>query len=684
MEYSLQRFNQNANLKSITLTQIIDKLNLIGFEIDEVFNERSLLNNFSLEIRFLIKVPANREDLLSEKFLLTELSTIFLVDLFNTWKKIEKNYAFLLKKQYYKYRNFNIASIKKSVPDYLFYSIQLEEIKFLESPIWVQRKINEMGLKSKGTIIDLLTLVNCEFGHSFNFISIDKTNIDNKTIPNNLACIFDTNELSKNVIFNNSQKFYGLNFLENSNFIDTDFFNEEKDIFLNAFFYDIQTDKLNLKNELTKSSLRILKKSYLETFKNCFLRLLTLLEIIYSVSFNSNIYSNIEDSLINLQKNKILKLEKISLKNFLNIEHVNSFIFESAGLKIVCETKDKLYFNIPNYRNDIKREIDLIEEYSRFFGYKNFKLLFPELTQTKQKDKQKSIKYTKQFFLSQGFNEVVTNSLENFKVQFKPLVFLANPLTQESSTLRLDLITKLVEIFNKNIENQNNLLNFFQIGRVFYKSKNKKFIVEKDRLAGIFQIRLIKKEKKITNEWFIAKGLIENYLRSYGYENLILKKSNDELTSYHKTKSVDIFSKNVLIGKFGEIDPKEANIYNLKYSTYIFEIDFENLQDWKLDSELNLIKELSKYPSVTKDLSLIVDKQVDFYFLKKLIKENLKDLRDCKFFDIFFDEKSENKVNIGIRLQFQSDVETLKTENIENQIITLRNFLSSEIKASFN
>ena len=89
MEYSLQTLNENSNLTSIKSLDIIEKLNLIGFEIDETFNESFITNPFIDNLKLLIKIPANREDLLNEKLFLIELSTIF-------WNRISPFYLYIL------------------------------------------------------------------------------------------------------------------------------------------------------------------------------------------------------------------------------------------------------------------------------------------------------------------------------------------------------------------------------------------------------------------------------------------------------------------------------------------------------------------------------------------------------------------------------------------------------------
>ena len=85
MEYSLSTLTYNSKANNLKISEIINQLNLIGFEVDSIFTEKSLENIFLDNIRLLIKIPANREDLLNERFFLNELSTILLFNLNNLW-----------------------------------------------------------------------------------------------------------------------------------------------------------------------------------------------------------------------------------------------------------------------------------------------------------------------------------------------------------------------------------------------------------------------------------------------------------------------------------------------------------------------------------------------------------------------------------------------------------------------
>ena len=95
MEYSLSTLNNKSNFSSLSLTETINKLNLVGFEVDEVSFEKS--NSYSPDIKFLLKSPANRDDLFLENLFLSELGTIFVLEFYEIWNSLKQNYSFLLK-----------------------------------------------------------------------------------------------------------------------------------------------------------------------------------------------------------------------------------------------------------------------------------------------------------------------------------------------------------------------------------------------------------------------------------------------------------------------------------------------------------------------------------------------------------------------------------------------------------
>ena len=124
MEYSLNHLNLISNLKELTITQLINSLNLLGLEVDE-FSKKIIKPKYSLEnLKIFLKIPSNREDLLIEDFFLQEISLVFFFEIFYLWKKISKNYNFLLKQKYLEYSGYSTVFI-----DEKFDSLKLKRRK---------------------------------------------------------------------------------------------------------------------------------------------------------------------------------------------------------------------------------------------------------------------------------------------------------------------------------------------------------------------------------------------------------------------------------------------------------------------------------------------------------------------------------------------------------------------------
>ena len=688
MEYSLKTLNKNSKLNLLTLNEIINQLNLIGFEVDNILNEKEINNQFLDNIRLLIKLPADREDLLNEKLFLSELSTILIFEILTTWKIIKKDYSFLLKQKYSKYLNNKIYETKEDFLEILLFNIELKNFKYLSSPLWVQTKLLNAGIEPVKNIDDFITLVNFEWGQNFNTFSINNTELAENTFPFLLKKI-DSNEEYKDTfnnlltlesgnigILNNKKQL--INTFGQINSLYSFFPNLNNKIFLQGAFYNNQKDFAPLSQYQKKISLRYFRKIFLEMFKFSFQRLLTLLEINSFIEIDPTI-SLIKGKNIELKENKILRLRKKLFKSFLNLEKYDQQIFKINGINIICETKKELYFSIPNFRKDLSREIDLIEEYSKFIGYKNFNEILPISKQNLSK-KRNNTHFIKQYFLNFGFNEVISNPLVDFKKEEKNSILLKNPLNIEFTNLRTTTLFKLIEIFENNFQSSFFNRNFFEIGRVFKKKNNK--IIEIDTISGIFQLERLKKSKIPNIEWFLAKGLIENFLKLFNYNDLKIEKNTKSLKLFHPVKSMVIKDQNVSLGTFGEVSPNLEIVQNSKYAIYLFELNLNFFKNWRTKNKIKTYNELSKYLPVVKDLSIVIDKKINFSELKEVLKNSSIYLKNFEFFDIYFDENMDEKIKIGIRFEFEATLMTFTTEIIEQEIDKIKEILIKEFNIS--
>lgn len=676
MEYSLYNLNRISRLQNLTLNHFIEKLNLIGLEVDNLASEKLSTNVFHDNLQLLLKIPANREDLLNEKFFIRELSTIFLFEIYELWEKLKKNYIFILEEKALNYSKYSRIVIFSEKPNIVSYLIKVENVNVTTSPLWITNKLIQFGLKPKNNINDILTLVFHEWGQNINIL--DSTLFNNQSTKNFKfeslveSATYDTRIINKEKIKldpgtvilkedNNIISFFGNN---DSSFIE----NSEKKLlfsfFLEATFSDIHENSVFVNN---KVSLKFLRRAFLQNFKYSFQRLLTLLELITFCTIEPIIYST--DNIKNeLKTTKIVKLRKQTLVHFLNIRIPEKIIFQKASLQLVCETKKEYYFKIPTSRHDLVREIDLIEEYSRFIGYTNFKEILPKKDLCYTKNIFREITFIKTFFLNYGFHEVVTNPINDLESKNRFSILINNPLNNELSVLRRSLIPRLLNVFELNSRSSYIRSNFFEIGRTFKLISNK--ISEEDKLAGIFQLPINKSSKRNSSDWFIAKGFIENFLLNFGYKEIEIRKVRKRISFFHSTRSILFLSKNRLVGIFGEINPvlMKERYSHVRETIYLFELNINYLKKWKLNSEVNAFIEYSKYPLIVKDLSLIMNKETNFNSLKCFILTQSLHLKKVTFFDIYFDETIIENVSVGIRLEFQSENETLTNEIIEKEI----------------
>jgi len=682
MEYSLHNLNKQTQLNKITSESIINKLNLIGFEVDDIIIQPLIYNSLINDIRLILKIPANREDLLNEILLLNEFSTIFSLKKYKTWKNLKKNYLFLLKQKYTQKYNYQSSLIFSDLSNIAIYNLKIENFESFMIPLWIKEKLKNFGFQTTNSLNDILNLVCLEWGQKIDFYF--NQNITN--LNENFYC----NRLLKEEIFvdfNNNQYILpiGTIVLKNSESkilnvlgILTPLIESnkklKKTIFFEAIFYDIHSNSLNLTTINTNLSFRYLRKSFLDHLRFSFQRLLTLFEIL-SPSLNLKIekYSTYS-KVLNLKVTSILKLKKNSLLKFLNIKDFDINVFKKAGLIIVGNTKKEIYFKISNSRKDLSREIDLIEEYCRFIGYDNFKEILPKKSMNCFLKSENKYKFIKEFFLNFGFNETINSSIQEETMKKNQSILINNPLNNDFFLLRTELVSKIIENFENNLRLGFSNNNFFEIGRSFKKIKNQ--IIEEDKISGIFQSFSKKNVAQSSIDWFINKSFFENFFKLFGYKDIIIEPIISTFDLFHPKRSILFKTKNKILGVFGEVHPR----FNFKIPTYVFELNLNDFKDWRKNSSISNYQEYSKYPSITKDISFLINKNTNFNNLKNEIQNICNNLKNIYFFDIYFNPSNINQISIGIRLEFQSFWITLTNEEIEKEITKIKNILNSKFE----
>ena len=686
MEYSLYTLNKKAKLNNLTSTELINTLNLIGFEVDGISTDSLKTNKFIEDKKLLIKIPANREDLLNETLLLEDFSLLFLFQIYKIWEQLKFDYEFLIREKYEKSSSIKTNLIIQKNIDCFAYKLNIKFPKQKNSPLWLKTKLANSNIASKNFLTDILNLVLLEFGSNFG-VCFSKAFSDNdlsvelllkeehfKTCDSETIFLPKGSIVLKDKLNNIHSVFSNLSiFIENDTI--TKNFNElnsndfsNRIIPLTFIFNTSFEDKNIIENKNLKKVLPFLRKSFSQNLQISFQRLLTLFEILGEAEI-LKIYKTDSKNLA-LVTNKELKLQKKLLTKILNLQEYDSKIFEKAGLNIISENEEYLYFAIPATRRDLQREIDLIEEYSRFVGYKNFTEILPVKSLNKNKKQFKNYEFVQNFFLNYGFTEVFTNSIQDKKQQ-KNQIHITNPLNQEFHSLRTSILPELFKIFEINLKLGASNLNFFEIGRVFKRVNQK--IVEQDKLSGIFHFKFHSNLSQSDYNWLVIKGFFEMFLSNFDYSNLSFETLESKNLYFHPTRSIRIKHEDKILGTIGEINPKIGQLQASKLSIYIFDFNLNHFKSYRMKNEIKIAREYSKYPSIFKDLSFLIDKNENFSRLKDEIKKITKELKTLSFFNVYFDKSyRENQINVVVRLEFQSVNETLTNEIIESEIQNIK------------
>jgi phenylalanyl-tRNA synthetase beta chain len=325
---------------------------------------------------------------------------------------------------------------------------------------------------------------------------------------------------------------------------------------------------------------------------------------------------------------------------------------------------------VPPYRyRDLEREVDLIEEIARLYGYNNFCDTLPETAEAGyfpfEVEISRKLRYAMR---GAGLTELIHYSL--VKPGNDRQVVISNPLFAEYSALRTDLIGGLVDAFQYNLEQGNGALNGFEIGRIFWQDESG--LCETEAIGGIMggDRSLGKwsrggKEQPMT--WFEAKGILENVLQQMGLKVEYQPDHRDN--RLHPGRTASLWVGGNRLGTFGQLHPQLRKDKGLADSVYVFQLDMDALLDAVDDDEIQspAFKPYSTYPPSDRDIAFFAPVKVSVSEIKKVINQAGKDLLESV--ELFDEYRGENvpqgKRSLAFRLVYRSRDRTLTDTEVE-------------------
>ncbi len=341
--------------------------------------------------------------------------------------------------------------------------------------------------------------------------------------------------------------------------------------------------------------------------------------------------------------------------------------------------------NAPSFRFDINIEVDLIEEIGRVFGYDNLPVSrpSPHLEMHLQTELQLPVNRLRQIMVDRGYQEAITYSFVDPEFQLaltpeSPGVKLANPISSDMSVMRTTLWSGLLPALVYNANRQQERIRLFEVGRRFIEVKGE--LIQEPVIAGVILGELNPEQwaeqgRKV--DFFDIKGDVEALLSAGGIgdANFIAQQH----PALHPGQSALICRAGHSIGWLGKVSPLVAKQLDLPAEVYLFELS----QDVLTGARLPAFTELSKFPSIRRDIALIVDEDVSVQSVQDCIQSAaLAILKELKLFDIYTGKGIDSgKKSLAIALHLQDDHKTLTDEDVETAVTKILDTLSEKLNA---
>jgi phenylalanyl-tRNA synthetase beta chain len=325
---------------------------------------------------------------------------------------------------------------------------------------------------------------------------------------------------------------------------------------------------------------------------------------------------------------------------------------------------------VPPYRyRDLEREIDLIEEVARLYGYDKFCDDLPDETEPGYLSIEEQLtRQLREAFRAAGLTELVHYSL--VKPENETQIHLVNPLLTEYSALRTDLLSGLIDAFQYNLEQGNEALNGFEIGRLFWKEEEG--LEEADAIAGIIggdptQGRWVKGGRSSPMTWYEAKGVLESVFQRLNLNVEYQPNRQDE--RFHPGRTASLWFQGERLGNFGQLHPQLRQERGLPDAVYAFDLDLDVLLD-ALDQDERLTPRFqvySTYPATDRDIAFFSPVKVSVAEIERATQKAAGTLlQSVELFDEYQGESvPDGQRSLAFRLIYRASDRTLTDEEVE-------------------
>ncbi len=572
--------------------------------------------------------------------------------------------------------------------------VTLSGITVKPSPAWLQNRLKAIGITPKNNIVDVTNYILHDLGQPLH--AFDAAKINGKIIVQTVAegTKFKTLDdvertLSAEDLMICDEKgplcLAGVFGGKSSGVTDT-----TNSIFLeSAYFNPVSIRKSAKRHGLnTDASFRFERGIDPNITEFALKRAALLIKELAGGEITSDIVDiypkKIEDFLVFLNFDKTAKLigqelPKETIKKILASLDIKVNSVSDAGLGLI----------IPSYRVDVQREVDVIEEILRVYGYNNInftKKLNATVANSARTEDYKVQNIVATQLNSLGFHEMMANSLTSpdyinlsDMLQEEQNVLMLNPLSNDLSAMRQSLLFSGLEAVSYNINRRNSDLKLFEFGKTYHKMssgydelKHLSLFLTGNRVAESWT------NAQKQSDFFLFKGYVNSVLNRLG----VCKIQNKPIVSDMFAEGMAIACSSDTLVEFGTVKKSILKHFDIKQEVFFADFNWNLI----LKSINNKIKftDIPKYPEVRRDLALLVDNAVAFDAIYTIARQTEKSLlKDINLFDVYEGKNlPEGKKSYAVSFTLQDDTKTLTEEQIDKIMNKLQKNLETEVGAS--
>ena len=671
-------YNWLKDLVEVDLSpqDLATKLTNVGLAVEGI-------HEFEDDFVFDIDLTSNRSDCLSHLGVSREVAAITNYELRSTNYEDQKPET----------ENQNLVSIQDADLCNRFTARIVRNVKIGESPDWLKQRLEAVGERSINNVADITNFVMHELGqpmHSFDLNKLKENRIvvrrarygetiktldeTERKLDETMLAICDA---EKPVAVGGVMGGFASGITDKTT-----------DVLLEVAYFDranIRQTSRNLKLS-TEASHRFERGVDIENLVRASNRATELIcELadgtagefvdVYPTKFQP---SEIESKDIQFAVKRLtgLEVEEVEILKILN-----ALGFEVKDQSQIANRKSQIFLS-PSWRHDVAIEEDLVEEVARIVGYDKIAEELPRATSAGEYQPTETRKQSLRNMLAAlGFDEAISYSfidtqndgkfdlipklsVENLDEKF---VTLEDSIIEGATRMRPSLLSGLLNAVRTNLNHQKRDLKLFEIGKVFSASEKENDLPNERELFALVLTgneTLQNKTMPLREfDFYDAKGAMEAAVSSLNLSSLVFEPKN--VSHLRRGQSAEISLNGKAVGTIGQLNDEIASVYKFRQPVFVAEVDLQTLLESK--EQTVVYRPLTVYPSIVRDVSLLVKRSVSFAEIKNaIVEQNFELLRSVEFVDVYEGKGvASDERSITIRLEYRSNERTLLDEEVD-------------------